>query len=320
MKRHNAGLVVLLASLALAASCSRRPEDEQVLATVGRQPITLGDFRRAMEQRGGDVPGVFASDSAKQELLEEMIAFEVLVADAHREGLFRDPDIRRALRQMAVDKLISGLREDAGRELQVEDAEVKDFYDRHAEDYRVPEKARMALIKVAVPRIVSAEKKAELAARAAEARAEALALDAKVKNLGYVAAKYSDDQATRYRGGDAGWLAAGARSRWGSNVVAAAFSLAQPGEISPVVESEDGLYVLKLMERQGETAVPLDQVRETIRRRLAKEKSEAFQQRIVAERREHVRVVVNQRLLKSVSPPPGPGPDAPVHPPSLPVE
>ena len=44
--------------------------------------------------------------------------------------------------------------------------------------------------------------------------------------------------------------------------------LRQPGQLSPVVEASDGLYLVRSMDRRDAVAAPLEQVRESVRRRL----------------------------------------------------
>jgi parvulin-like peptidyl-prolyl isomerase len=99
-------------------------------------------------------------------------------------------------------------------------------------------------------------------------RAEALALAPAEHAFGPLAARHSDDQATRYQGGVAGWVARGGGARWDAAVVDASFALARPGEVSPLVRTADGLYLLKLIDRRPAALRPLREVREAIRHEL----------------------------------------------------
>jgi peptidyl-prolyl cis-trans isomerase C len=49
----------------------------------------------------------------------------------------------------------------------------------------------------------------------------------------------------------------------------AAFALAKPGDISPVVQSDVGFHIIKLNERLPSEPIPLEDVREELRRRIA---------------------------------------------------
>jgi len=57
--------------------------------------------------------------------------------------------------------------------------------------------------------------------------------------------KYSEEGTSRFKGGDIGWLSTREeRYRWPDAVVEAAFAL-EIGEMSELIETEDGYYLLK---------------------------------------------------------------------------
>ena len=83
-----------------------------------------------------------------------------------------------------------------------------------------------ALIRIAASPHAVGKDKAELLKRAETARTEALALEPGVPGFGGVAVNYSEDQDSRYRGGDIGWLQAGTiDGRWDRKVSEAVFAL-----------------------------------------------------------------------------------------------
>ncbi len=312
---------VFLGILALAVSCGRRgAEDEQVLATVGREKITVGDFRRAMARRSGDSPGVFEEYGNRKALLEEMIRSEALAQSAQEKGYYRDPEVREALKRMVVGRM----EEDALAAAQAEeigDAELEAAYRRYEADFIQPEKVRFAVILIKVSPKVSPEKRAELREKAEDIRREALDLPPATRGFGYLAAKHSEDQATRYAGGDAGWLARGrGPSRWAGNVVEAVFRLASPGELSPVVEADGGLYVLRLIEREPERRIPLEKVRNDIRMRILRERRALAVKALREESRQSVRVSVRENVLRSIATPAVPAATGEQLPPALPAD
>lgn len=84
-------------------------------------------------------------------------------------------------------------------------------------------------------------------------------------DFGQLALEASLDLSTRIAGGDLGWFARGTLTV--PEVEAAAFALA-PGEISPVIESELGFHLLKVVARQDR---PLSQPALLARQRAAVE-------------------------------------------------
>jgi parvulin-like peptidyl-prolyl isomerase len=137
---------------------------------------------------------------------------------------------------------------------------------------------------VEVPAKAGAEEIERRRARAERARAEAVALPAGERNLGAVAQRHSDDAASRYTGGELGWLYAGQAEsyRWGREVVDAAFALAEKGALSPVLRAPAGFFFVKLADREEAAPAPLESVRAGIRARMLKEKSAALRERFFA--------------------------------------
>ena len=270
-----------------------------------------------MARRGGGAPNAFASLTNKVALLDELIRFEALAAQAEKQGYFKDPELVRAMQEFAVRKLEEDVVFKSEAALRVSDAEVARYYKQHVADYRIPERIHVAVIHLSAPTIVSSEKKAELAAQAEKIRQEALRLPAATRNFGYLAAQYSDDQATRYKGGDAGWFTRdGGARRWDIRVAAAAFELPAPGAVTPVLDNDKGFYLFKLVEHSPENVVALEQVAPRIRQDLAREKRKALLDELYATSRALCHVRVDEELLRSIQPPAG-KPTGPLRPPPL---
>ena len=125
-------------------------------------------------------------------------------------------------------------------------------------------------------------------ARAAELRREAARAGA---NFAELARQYSDDAATRERGGDLGTFAHGAHTRAFDD---AAFKL-KPGEVSEVIETEYGYHILKLTAREPSRAVSLEEAAHGIRTRLLAQK----QARLLADWLEEARRKAQVRVKEA---------------------
>lgn len=250
------------------AGCSKPPApapaaEQDVLARVGGRTIRLQDFQEAALRRA-----VGADPAARQALLEEMIGTAVLLERARELGLDQDPAVRRAWENL----LIGRLRE---RELDARltnavptPAQVQARYETNRAAYTEPARRRGAVLFLGLPARPTAELKSRLRERLAEARLQALALatnDPSARGFGALAIEYSEDQPTRYRGGDFGWVEAGRRdARFDPAVVETLFQLAEPGSVSDVLETPRGFHLVKLLEARPERVKPLDQVRPAI--------------------------------------------------------
>lgn len=129
-----------------------------------------------------------------------------------------------------------------------------------------------AMIYAELPKQLPADGGKRIRQRLLEARSKALVQstnETSVRGFGRLAVEYSEDQITRYRGGDIGWVRSDrSDSRLDRAVINALFALPQTGAVSDVVETAHGLYVVKLLEDRPERVKPLDAVEPAIRHQL----------------------------------------------------
>jgi parvulin-like peptidyl-prolyl isomerase len=152
----------------------------------------------------------------------------------------------------------------------------------------------------------SEAKRAEARARIEEARRLALARPAAVERasgvpgFGALAVDYSDDQTSRYRGGDIGWLDTGGMvARWPKQVLEAAYALEQ-GKTSEVIQTDDGFYLAMKTDSRPGSVVPFVQVEASLRQSLLVRKRHEAD---VAVRQEAIRLVpseINRAALSTV--------------------
>lgn len=274
------------------------------VAVVGGREVTVGQYAEALQQRvGGQQPSGDAV-VAKKQLLTELIRQELLYAAALKEGYDQRPEIREAVRLLLSrvyreEKLAVLLDK-----INITDGELADAYRANAADYTTPARRRLALIEIRVPTKATAEKREELRQRAEQARNEALALPASTPAFATVAVNYSDDQASRYRGGEIGWLARDQqRSRWNGPVLEELFTLAEPGMISPVLATPDGFYLVKLLEISTSALRPFSDVKEQIRHQLLEKKRVQITNDFYAQLQKEVSVTINEQLLADIEMP-----------------
>ena len=309
----------------LSANSGKRADDgaaaDPVVAVVGSEKITDSAFRARMADRGGRIDGTYTNLAEKRGLLEEMIRFEVLVESARRAGAFDDPEMQRKIKQLAISRIEQQVAKEVGDAEALTQEEVAAYYAQQAAALAKPERVKVAFILIQLPAKVSPEKKAELAQRAADVRKEAEGLSPAVGNFGYLAAKYSEDQATRYKGGESGWLSQKQPSqRWGKEIVDQLFALEKPGAMTPVLETEDGLFIFRLMDRETAAAVPLERVEPNLRNRMIEERIEARLNALYESTAGSLKITIDEKALENVQPPDRtqPDPRIPQKPPSLP--
>jgi peptidyl-prolyl cis-trans isomerase C len=249
--------------------CSPK-EDTTVLAKVGNREFRIADLDAEIARRTAarrPVPPL-------ADLLAEMVEYETLLQGARKAGLEKDPEVERTYQNL----LIGSFKE---KELRpkldgavVSEAEITAAYDANPERYQVEARARFGVIFIAVDPRASAESRRIARERADEARSLALA-DAE-SGFAKTATRFSDEQSSRYKGGDIGWVKKGSgHSRVPRSVIDTGFELGV-NDLSPVIEADDGYYLVKILGKELETLVPLEQARGSIAAQLIQAKRAAI--------------------------------------------
>ena len=217
-----------------------------------------------------------------------MVDREALLQRARQAGLDRDPAYQREVESLLIRKL-QGAQLDPRREsVSVSDAAVKAEYETNAARFARPAQARLAMLFLAADARSSEARKGELRARIEEGRRKFLALAAKpqpalVPGFGPLAVEYSDDQVTRHRGGDLGWLEADQHpSRVPAEVAEAGWALA-PGQVSEVIPARDGFYVMLKTDSRPAALTPLESVQASLRQTLLVRKRNELEEQFRAE-------------------------------------
>lgn len=279
-----------------------RHPDAETLAVIAGKPITLAAFKSEMTRWSGEY------DAARnEELLDSLVRSELLFAAAKTAGYENDPEVIAAVKQVLVGKYLRDNLEPKLAALNATDLEAEAYYQSHQVEFGTPAAVHGAVIKIAVSPKYSEGKKAELFKRAESARAEALALEPGIPAFGAVAVKYSDDQDSRYRGGDIDWLQAGAvDGRWDRKVSEALVALKAPGQLSPVITATDGYYLVKLIESKGATVKPFAAVKDGVRYQVIQGKKKKIEDEFIEQLKVKFPVTVNSALLNTIALPAGP--------------
>jgi hypothetical protein len=145
MKRSSSLAVALAAALGLptchaAGSGFLRADADRrrIVATVGREVITVGDVENRLQALSPLARARYAAPDKRRELVEDMIRVDVLANEARERGYDRDPEVVRLMKQPLIAKLIE--RDfDAKRSTgDISDAEVQDYYASHPYEFTIP--------------------------------------------------------------------------------------------------------------------------------------------------------------------------------------
>ena len=116
----------------------------QVLAKVGEREITLADYAETLERMDPFERLRYQSPERRKQLLNEIIQVELLAEEARRRGLDKLPETRERVRQMLRDELLRDVRQSAPGPAEIPEAEVHAYFDSHRDEFKEPERRRVA--------------------------------------------------------------------------------------------------------------------------------------------------------------------------------
>jgi peptidyl-prolyl cis-trans isomerase D len=137
----------------------------------------------------------------------------------------------------------------------LDDAALRAYYNSHIEEYKVQNRAHVEHILFKTIGKTDAEV-AEIRSKAQDVLNKAR----KGANFEELAKKFSEDDATKPKGGDLGWIVEGQTV---PEFQQTAFSLPK-GSISDLVKTQYGFHIIKVLDRETAHTKPLEEVRDAI--------------------------------------------------------
>lgn len=298
----------LICALCLSASCrkktqvvlSAQPLDANVIATVQGRTISREFFQRKLNERIGPGGAPF-SETKKEAVLEEMVRHEAVYARAKAARFDERPEIATLIQNLIVSRYIEQQRETA--EPRITNEKIQEYYTTHRTEFLTPASAKGAIIFFrASPKMVP-EKREELRRHAKLVLMEAQETRNEA-DFTRLVQLHSEHQATRYRSGDLGWMTrAQCEAALGAEVSDALFALKKSGDFSPLLETTDGFYILKLQEAKEARVRPLTEVEEVIRYQLSRREKSRREEEFFAGMKQGLDIQINRALLESISVP-----------------
>jgi parvulin-like peptidyl-prolyl isomerase len=120
----------------------------RVLAKVGDKDITLGEYAATLERMDSFERLRYQSADRRKTLLDELVDLELLAEEAQRRGLDKLPETQERVRQMLRDELLAQMRAALPSPNDISEADARHYYDAHRDDFREPERRRVAHIQL----------------------------------------------------------------------------------------------------------------------------------------------------------------------------
>jgi peptidyl-prolyl cis-trans isomerase C len=299
-------LVIGLCAAALACSPQKGPKKSGPVVAKGNGiTITADEFKARLDEQSPFIRARYSTLERKKEFLDNLIRFEVLAAEAEKQGLAKDPDVQMTLKKIMVQKLVQKSFQDPGAAADMPEPELAKYYEEHKDEYSRPRRVRVAAIVWNAPQ--GSPERAKKLAVAQKALAK-LKAEEKKNSLAFaqLVSEFSEDAATKAAAGDLQFKSAEELEKAFSKEVSdAAFKL-KPGETSGVVQGAKGLYVLKYTGEQPELNRTFEQVKTQIANKLHREKRTKDFDEWLKKLREQARVSVDDKALEAVEVQPAP--------------
>ena len=293
---------------------------ERIIAVINNEIILLSDLRDRATLLGQPIDDAVLlnphalGDRQIRQLLDRMVDDALILQQAHELKL----TIEKAEVDRAIDEVRkqNGLSEDQFRDVlgqqgyswesyrhelrnqllrfkvintavrahvNISDEDVRSFYNQSVRQAGGNRSAHLRHVLIAVPPGADAKVQAERRAHATRVLEEARAS----KNLGEFAKEHSDDELTRDKEGDLGWISEkdGLPEKFAEVVFAM-----DVGEVRGPVRTDRGFEVVQLLERKDSDARPFEEVKDQIRQQLNSQQLEKQTQSWLMELRKKAHV------------------------------
>jgi peptidyl-prolyl cis-trans isomerase C len=268
-----------------------------VLAKVGDVTITLGDYAAALDRMDRFERLRYQSEDRRQQLLDELINVELLAQEAKRQKLDEDPEVRLRLDEALRDEVLRDVRGRVPSPELVPTAEVRAYYDSHREEFKEPERRRVAAI------VLSGEAKALALIDQAKA--------ADPSGWGDLVRKHSiahdpKAQMPLELEGDLGIVSApgqprGTGPKLSDSLLRALFEIPAVGGVyGAPVRDGDRYYVLRMTGRTEARERSFAEAERSIRVRIVEQLIAAAEQRLIEDLKREYSVSIDEQALARV--------------------
>ncbi len=275
-----------------------------VLAVVNDSVITQDDFITQMSLRGGHSAGQYQDLKQKQILLRFLINQKLLMNEALAKGIDQDPLVQKIYRQTVVDKFLETSLNNHLAQITVSTAEAKDYFEQNKKKYNRPARRRGAMIFKEFSSSMSDEDKQALKDELIAVKNKAAGLPAHQTHFGELARVHSDDRSTMYQGGVIGWLIEHPNRayKWPEAVTQAVFDLSDNGDMSDVIETDRGYYLVRLVASENIQETHFEQIADGIKQKLLADKQTAAKKAFLANIENNAHIEINEALLMAIQP------------------
>jgi peptidyl-prolyl cis-trans isomerase C len=276
-------LILIVPLLFAFVACAKKGGQKGAdLAKVGNVTITQADIEREIKNLPDFAQKIFEGSGGKERFLNELVKKELLYQEALKKGLDKNTEYLKKVEDFKKITLIGQLLEkEIESKAKVADQDVKDYYEKHKEDFAPVSQIRMSLI------LVKTEEEAK----------NILERLNKGEDFAKVAKKSSVDLNSAKNGGDLGYLS---RGQMTSELESVAVRL-KTGKISEPIKTQSGYQIIKVTDKKLGSVVEFERVRNFILQQLSAEKQKEVFDSYIESLKKSYKVDINKEAISKLS-------------------
>jgi len=261
-----------------------RPEDRERITAEARKALLDRLIEDLILRQEARRLGIAVREEELTSTIQEALAKRNLSIDTLQEALIKDgtnyEKYREAMRSDMIKTRI--LQREIRPRVSVTNEEIGAFYQEHRDEYEG--KLRVRLLMIALPVPAGSDEAAQ-----AVQRTKAEAILKRIRAGEYFEALANENSMGQQRaGGDIGYVEKGSMNPIIEEV---AFNL-KPGEVSGVIETPQGFYIIKALDKRGGGSLSLKATRAEVDERIFNEKMDKKYTEWLAEKRQKAHVEI----------------------------
>ncbi|MGB4659192.1 MAG: peptidylprolyl isomerase [Mobilitalea sp.] len=261
---------------------------DEALFSVHSKRYTLGDFYTEFKELSEEYQKEFSTFENKKQLVEMLIQKELLLEESGENSTsdenqhdFEELKIQYLSQILHTEKVDNQITE-------VSEEEIKQFYDKNKSDFVEETSVKLSLIWIGL-----SEENSEQARKRAE---EALALINSGTDFSEVAKQYSEDGTAEAGGQIDEWFY---KDYLPEELGGKIFDM-NIGEVSDIIESDDGLFIVEVREKQEERQKTYEEMKEMIKEYLNDEKHLELESKMEETLLKDLEFIIYDKTLKKL--------------------
>ncbi|MFQ3573907.1 MAG: peptidyl-prolyl cis-trans isomerase [Thermodesulfovibrionales bacterium] len=278
MKRF---LPLLFIVMALVFACKKADVSGDYVVKIDNQRLTEKDLKKEFDTLPDMAKQFFMSPDGPERFADELVKREILYLEAQKRGLDKKEDFTKKLEEFKKITLINQLLEEEMKKIsKPTDEELREYYDKHKEEFMTPTHVRLSQIVV----------KDQQSARKVIEQLQ------KGEDFAKIAREISVDKNTAKGGGDMGLFKKGDLNKELEDI---AFRM-KKGDVSNPIPLKDGIHFIKVTDTKG-TVADFDKVKGFIGQRAMVEKQKAVFEKLIEDMKKKYKIEMNKAALAKVN-------------------